>query len=288
MTIGYNNNTKEIKSMKKIGLDDLKQIELDMVKYLDKICKANSIHYYMVGGTLLGSVRHRGFIPWDDDIDVAMPRKDFIKLQKVFENDSSYYQLQFYNNIKNYGYSWPKMIDSRTTLIDRKLGTGYERSAVYLDIFLYDGMGNSKRKALLYYYFLKIFKKTVFLSKRNFKMENQFKTLFFMVPWIVCHLIGSDKLNVFFNSLAARRNFYDDKYVACVSGRYGRKELFCRGVFEKTIELPFEDTILPAPIKYEKYLKSLYGNFMELPPIDKQISNHTTEKWWNDEKEALD
>ncbi len=63
--------------MKKIELEELKQIELDMMQEIDNVCQSNGIHYYMVGGTLLGAVRHKGFIPWDDDIDIAMPRKDF-------------------------------------------------------------------------------------------------------------------------------------------------------------------------------------------------------------------
>lgn len=268
--------------MKKIELQEIKKIELDMIRYLDDICKKNDIHYYMVGGTLLGAVRHKGFIPWDDDIDIAMPRQDFKKLKEVFNNNQSYYKLQFYDNTEEYGYPSPKLVDTRTTLIDYKLGNGKEESSIFIDIFLYDGMGRTFLDAKMRYYFLKIFKRAVFLSRRNFKMETFFKTIIFALPWLICNIVGVDKLNQIYNFLAARKDFYTEQIVACAAGRYGKSELFYRDVFEKTIDLQFEDIYLPAPIKYREYLTNLYGDYMKLPPEDKRISNHTSEAWWKE------
>lgn len=270
-----------------ITLEELKLIELDMVKYLDGVCRKHNIHYYMVGGTLLGAVRHKGFIPWDDDIDVAMPRMEFEKLQSVMSEEKGYYKIQFYNNTQGYGYPFPKMIDTRTTLIDYKAGTGKEKTSVYIDIFLYDGMGRTLMAAEARYWFLKALKRMVFLSKRNFKMESLGKTLLFSVPWGVCHLIGVDRLNKLYNYFAGRKAFHKTEIVACAAGRYGRGELFPREVFEKTIDLSFEDTVLPAPIEYKKYLRSIYGDFMTLPPVEKRVSNHMSEEWWND-RERVD
>lgn len=268
--------------MKRIELEELKQIELDMVKYLDGICKANSIHYYMVGGTLLGAVRHKGFIPWDDDVDVAMPRRDFEKLQKIMEQEQGCYQLQFFNNVKNYGYASPKLVDTRTTLIDYKLGNGMERSSVFIDIFLYDGMGERPRTAMTWYLLLKTFKKMVFLSRRNFKMESTLKTVLFALPWCLCRCVGTDRLNRIYNGLAGKKDFYDSQIVACAAGRYGKGELHPRAVFETTVELPFEDMVLPAPAGYRDYLTGLYHDYMQMPPVEKRVSNHTSEEWWND------
>ena len=270
-----------------ITLEELKLIELDMVKYLDGMCRKHNIHYYMVGGTLLGAVRHKGFIPWDDDIDVAMPRMEFEKLQSVMSEEKGFYKIQFYNNTQGYGYPFPKMIDTRTTLIDYKAGTGKEKTSVYIDIFLYDGMGKTLMAAEARYWFLKALKRMVFLSKRNFKMESLGKTLLFSVPWGVCHLIGVEKKKKIYNYFAGRKAFHKTEIVACAAGRYGRGELFPREVFEKTIDLPFEDTVLPAPIEYKKYLRSIYGDFMTLPPVEKRVSNHTSEEWWND-RERVD
>lgn len=268
--------------MKKVELEELKQIELDMMQEIDVVCRNNGINYYIVGGTLLGAVRHQGFIPWDDDIDIAMPRKDFNRFCAAMQEKKTNYEVQFYNNVDDYGYASPKIVDKRTILIDYKLGMGKEESSVFVDIFLYDGMGKNMKEAYVRYFFLKIFKKMVFLSKRNFKMENIIKTVLFFFPCVLCKKIGVKRLNTFYNKLCAKHNFYNSKYVACVAGRYGKQEVFERKVFEKTLPMKFENLILQAPQGYKIYLSSIYGEYMKLPPKEKQVSNHTSEEWWRD------
>ena len=122
----------------------------------------------------------------------------------------------------------------------------------------------------------------VFLSKRNYKMENLLKSIVFFIPCALCKAIGVNKLNRFYNKLCSKHDFYDSKYVACVAGRYGKREVFRREVFEKTIPLPFETLILQAPQQYKTYLSSIYGEYMKLPPKEKRVSNHTSEEWWKD------
>lgn len=268
--------------MKKITLTELKNIELDMLKKIDQVCCENDIHYYIVGGTLLGAVRHKGFIPWDDDIDIAMPRKDFERFYEVMQKEKSNYEVQFYNNVKNYGYASPKVTDKRTLLIDYKLGTGREESSVFVDVFLYDGMGQNKKVAYLRYYYLKCLKKMVFLSRRNFKMENNLKTIVFFIPCLICKAIGVTKLNFLYNKLCSQKDFYKFQYVACVAGRYGKREVFERNVFEQTVFLPFENLMVRAPKGYKQYLSSIYGDYMKLPPKKNQVSNHSSEEWWKE------
>ena len=219
--------------MKKIELDELKIIEKDILKTIDFTCEKNNIQYYAVGGTLLGAVRHGGFIPWDDDIDIAMPRAEFEKLRKVFNNVN--YKIQFFDNVKDYGYPFPKIVDDRTILVDYKNGTGKEISGVFVDLFLYDGMGNSKFEAYVRFYFLRCLKRMVFLSRRNLKMESLVKTIVFFIPCIICKGIGVRKLNIFYNKMCSKKKFENSKYVACVAGRYGKKEIFAKDVFSKCL-----------------------------------------------------
>ena len=265
-----------------LSLQELKDIELDMIKYLHRVCTENGIRYFLVGGTLLGAVRHGGFIPWDDDIDIGMPRPDFEKFQRVMEKDPGPYKLQFYTNTPGYGYSFPKVIDSRTTLIDEKLGSGQEISGVFVDVFLFDGMGKTRKGAGIYYSLMKILKRMVFLSKRNFTMESTAKTILFALPWLLCRAIGADNLNRVLNTLAEKKGFQTNPYTACISGRYGSREIFPREVFDSTVELPFEDTSLCAPARYQEYLSQIYGDYMTPPPPEARESNHTVRAWWND------
>ena len=268
--------------MKKIELDELKQIERDMVQKIDEVCRKNGIHYYMVGGTLLGAIRHKGFIPWDDDIDIAMPRRDFEAFFHLMNEACTNYEVQFYDNVEDYGYASPKVVDKRTVLIDYKQGMGREESSVFVDVFLYDGMGNNRLEAYLRYTFLKCFKKMVFLSKRNFKMESILKSAVFFVPCAICKAIGVTRLNRLYNILCSKHDFYNSRYVACVAGRYGKREVFLRDVFQETVPLQFENLTLQAPKAYQTYLSSIYGDYMTMPPKEKQVSNHTSEEWWKD------
>lgn len=268
--------------MRKIDLEELKQIELDMMKYLDKVCRDNHIKYFMVGGTLLGAVRHKGFIPWDDDIDIGMPREDFNKLKAILERENHFYKIAFFDTQKDYGYASPKMVDARTTLIDYKNGSGREESSVFIDIFLFDGMADTKIGAFARYYFLRIFKKAIFLSKRNFIMESVPKTILFAIPWALCKMIGSYRISKIYHALSGKNSIEKKNYAATASGVYGSKEVFFSEVFNSTVELPFEDCTLMAPGGYDCYLSSLYGDYMKLPPEEKRVSNHMSEEWWNE------
>ena len=266
--------------MKKIDLEELKTIELDMLKYLDKLCVENDIPYFICGGTLIGALRHGGFIPWDDDIDVAIPRNYYAKLKATIENEPSCYKLAFFDNSDSYGYSMPKLFDTRTKLVDYKLGSGKEEISVFIDVFLFDGLNDSKLKANIRFCVLRCIKRMVFLSRRSFKMESLLKTIFFAIPCLICKIIGTKKLNYILNNLAARIDFYSTDFVGNISGRYGMREIIPREYIEDVIRVEFENTFVNAPIGYDKWLKAIYGNYLELPPIDKRVSNHTSDEWW--------
>ncbi|MCM1101486.1 MAG: LicD family protein [Acetatifactor muris] len=212
-----------------------------------------------------------------------MPRKDFLKLRDVLKDREGYYKISFFDNDRTYGYSFPKMLDTRTTLIDYKLGNGREISSVYLDVFPLDGMGNSLITAKAWYWTLKIFTRAVFLSKRNFRMETLPKTIIFAIPWLIAKMIGTYNLNKLFNFLAAIKDFDKSRYIANAAGRYGKREIFRQSIFETIVEMPFEDTTLWAPVRYEDYLSGLYGDYMKMPPIEERESNHTLDAWWNEE-----
>lgn len=268
-----------------LDMQQRKQLALDMAKHLHKVCAEHGLRYFMDYGTLLGAVRHNGFIPWDDDLDVAMPREDFFKLQDLINKDNTPYQVEFYNNKAQYGYATPKMVDTRTTLIDEKMGYGREVTGVFLDIFIYDGVGNQMRPALAYCACLKILKRMVFLSRRNFVMESIPKTVLFAIPWVICRLIGVDAINRLLNRLCAKRSFDEDALVACVAGDHLRRNIFPRQMIEGQVLLPFEDTQLCAPEAYDQYLTQLYGDYMTLPPEDQRIPPHLGQAFWNGEEE---
>ena len=119
--------------MKEITQTEQKEILLDMLKYVDEICKKNNIKYFLYGGTLIGAIRHKGFIPWDDDLDICVPYKDYRKLITLLKQDNKYNVHNPYDN-EDYYYFFTKLTDKRTILIE----DNYNRikdMGVFLDIF---------------------------------------------------------------------------------------------------------------------------------------------------------
>ena len=123
--------------MKEIGIEELKRIQIGILKHLDAFCNENNLKYFMCGGTLLGAVRHKGFIPWDDDIDIMMKREDYDKLIELYpKNDNSNFKLFSYELDKSFPYPFAKMDDFRT-IFEEEINDSY-KIGVNIDIFPID------------------------------------------------------------------------------------------------------------------------------------------------------
>ena len=135
--------------MRELKDDEFKKIELGALEKLDSICTKNGFCYYLAFGTLLGAIRHQGFIPWDDDVDVWMPRKDydqFVKYCKRHQESISPYRINHFSNNKNYCMSMARFYDSRTLVVEEHVRPC--NLGVFIDVYPLDGCGNSKKEAL--------------------------------------------------------------------------------------------------------------------------------------------
>ena len=129
--------------MDKLTTAEVKKIELDMLAYIHKVCVENNIRYWVCGGTLIGAIRHNGFIPWDDDIDIDMPRPDFERFKKIA--DSSRYMLLTAENEKYY-YASAKLVDNNTVLNENNFEGNIDGLGVFVDIFPLDGLPSDAKK----------------------------------------------------------------------------------------------------------------------------------------------
>lgn len=128
--------------MDEFTIQDVQKLEFDILKYIKKVCDENKINYYLAYGTLIGAVRHHGFIPWDDDIDIMMPREDFIKFVESTNKDKhDYFKVVCRENNTNFTAPLPKVIDSRTKLTQHYGFIEKVDLGVYVDIFILDGAG---------------------------------------------------------------------------------------------------------------------------------------------------
>ncbi len=118
--------------MKQLTIEDAKQIELEILDYIDTLCKKHNINYIINYGTLIGAVRHQGFIPWDDDIDLSMPREDYQRFINIFQKEKSKYKLLSLETDKNYFNNFIKITDSTTKIIDTRNTKTYESGVLLI------------------------------------------------------------------------------------------------------------------------------------------------------------
>lgn len=253
--------------MKRIkDLDEIKSIELDILKYIHNICEENHLIYFMAGGTLLGAVRHKGFIPWDDDIDLLMFREDYEKMIRIINEDNSIYHMESLESDKGYISTFAKVTDTRTKIIfAHKMNA--ETTGVFVDIFPMDGVGNNYKKGAGYVNFLSRCYHT-FTSYRM-SMKNTKFSRFFL-----------NKYARLLEFTAKRKACKSYRYIARVVNMRGECEIMKRKWFEKRIMLDFEGEKFYAPKGYDHYLRRLYGNYMQLPPSTQQRLVHSYSAYW--------
>lgn len=261
--------------MREIQFEEMKKIELNILIYFTEVCEENNLRYYLGGGTLLGAVRHKGFIPWDDDIDVMMPRPDFQKLLSLSINNENYNIIK--PGTAGYYYNFAKLVDTRTILEEKGIKR-IDGLGVYIDIFPLDGMPETPdaRK--------KRFKELNSIRKR---INNTclLRPKFHRNPFAylnACRIYNSNK-NIDLSSLqkkyldsALKNSFDDSEFVFAAGGAYGARDIFPEKWFEKEIELQFENLSVKAFNGYDLYLTQLYGDYMTLPPEDKRVTPHHT------------
>ncbi len=254
-------------------MNELQSKLVNMLNWYHSFCVNNGLRYYAVGGTMLGAVRHNGFIPWDDDIDVGMPREDYDKLIALCQNvNSSIYKLETPYSSKNYYYQYCKLYDTTTTLIEN---TRYKsKRGIYLDVFPLDGIGNTLEESIKNY--KQIAKKNNYIMTKICALSKHRK-LYKNLAIIISRCFPFPKLQTVLkktDDLCRTKRYDDYEFVANLYGNWYEKEIMKREWFGVPKLYKFEDIQIYGVQDYNSYLNALYGNYMQLPPIEKQKSHH--------------
>lgn len=248
---------------------------LDMFRYFHKFCEEHGLRYYGIGGTFLGVIRHGGFIPWDDDLDVGMPRPDYEKLRTLASEFPKEYALEMPDSPdKKFVYAFGKLYDTRTTSVE--LVRIHCVRGIYIDVFPLDGIGDDLETARKNY--RPLVKKMNFLATRTCVLRKGRK-FYKNAAIVACRLIPSflvseKKLCQEIDRMAARFDFDTSKYVGNLISTYTYKEIMPRELFGTPTLYKFEDTEMYGPEKADEYLTQIYGNWKQPPPPEKRIGGH--------------
>lgn len=256
--------------MRKLHSDEIKNMELNILLKFDIFCKQYGLRYYLAGGTLLGAVRHKGFIPWDDDIDICMPRHDYEKAVRLFGIRENRYRMRS-NRTEDFSAPFAKIVDLKTKIISKFSNSNIE-SNLWIDIFPVDGLPDDIENAK------KIYNKCYFyrgmLKLCDFKSIEKERYIRSIIKYMIrpiANLYGKNRFIKRIEEIALSYPYSDAKYVGAITwGLYGIGERMLKVEYEKSVMLDFEGFKFPAFSCWDSYLKGLYGDYMQLPPVEKR------------------
>ena len=267
----------------KLSLEEFKSVSLEILKGVHNYCKKNDIRYTLAAGTLIGAIRHKGFIPWDDDIDIYMPRPDYEKFLKSFNDE--------YENLKvvapeidaNYYVPYANVYDTRTLLVEDNISHRGIEIGVKIDIFPVDGVSddiddyNMQKKRIDWI--------NRIMSAKRYGLGYYFPrsilmTIGVMLTRVLYCLVPYKNLQNKLRKEAIQYDFDHSKYVAHLVYSSGFDTRHKKSVYDSFIEVPFENYNFMIASGYDEILTTIYGDYMQLPPIEKRVTHHRFNAWW--------
>lgn len=258
--------------MKKLSTEEVKKIQLEILDVVASFCEENGINYWLDGGTLLGAVRHKGYIPWDDDIDIGMLRPDYDRFRALFNQKNERYKFNCTENDMPFLYPFGKVMDMTTVLREPY---GYELH-INIDVFVYDNAPDNDA-----------------IAKRMFKKRDRLRDLLTLrikhdrpsgnllrrtAVYIARGLVTPIPKERIIWEIANSSKKYADSDTKRVGDFTSFTETMCnKRVFDSFIDVEFEGKTYKAPIGYDEWLTGFYGDYMELPPIEERVTHHIFE-----------
>ncbi len=278
--------------MREITLAEQKQMMLEMMKDFDAFCNAHGLRYFLTGGSMLGAVRHKGFIPWDDDIDVGLPRKDYEKLIRIYNEERTNPDYELISILQNEDLYIPfaKIIHNKTVMqeaVDSDIKIG-----VFLDVFPLDFVGDTPEEAR------DLFKKTIALRRKidvqKWKIIRERAWYRNVIIFIIKALSPKGRLKKLIWELDETCRKYEDKDYTkycgfIVAANRGEKEILESEWFREFITVPFEDLAFRIPKDHAKILSKFYGDTYMTPPKDAaQKTHHSYKVYYKESAEGQD
>ena len=267
------------------SLRQLQLVVLENMRLFSEICDKHQLRYYLVGGSMLGAIRHHGFIPWDDDMDVGMPRPDYEKLLLIASDElPEGYSFLNYKQNKQYKRYFSRVVNDKVKIINASNTNKIEENA-WLDIFPLDGMpdGILKRKihfwymtVIRFFYHASCFNELVNLYRPGRAWYLRAAIKFISITHIGCHM-DTKKLMSKLEKELMKYPYDNAKYMVSFFGAYMEKEIVDKTLLGKGRKYQFETLMLNGPEKYDEFLTHFYGDYMR-PPEDSEKDKHNIVK----------
>lgn len=262
-----------------LSKEELRQVQkksLDIAIYFRDFCRENNLKFFLCGGCCIGAVRHKGFIPWDDDVDVFMPRGDYEKLGKIWSEkaDTKRFSYCRENERQHYRNLFATINDNNTTFIKVNQADLDINHGIVLDILPLDGYPNSKIARACQIFWAIIY--SIFCAQISPTNHGKIANL---VGNLILKCVPSDKFRFkiwkFAEKKMTKYKIKDCDYITeLCSGPFYMKKKYPKSSFDEAIYVNFEGENMPIPVGYDEYLRIAFGDYMKLPPKEKQFPHH--------------
>lgn len=230
---------------------------LEIIEFIDNICKKNNIEYFLAYGTCIGAIRHKGFIPWDDDLDIVMTYRNYMKFREIMNKQTSKYIFQTPIDDNEYNMPFGKVRDCTTTYIQKGNEYSNMNQGLYVDIFPLVGYPTRKISRIMF---------KINRSLAMYPFVNMINNpLLKQVANIIYRILGKRRMFKIFNKKITKYSCEEAKELISVYAETIEKEINEKEIYGTPKMVKFESLNLPIPEKYDIYLTKIYGNYMEIP-----------------------
>ena len=261
--------SKKREGYRKLDETEIKELELGVMDYIHRLCQKENINYSLAYGTLLGAVRHKGYIPWDDDIDISLTREEYDKLyQAVLRDNDPIYKVASWENDSRYPYPFYRVYDARTVYENNYIENDIELG-ICVDVFPFDNYADVNKDMVKLDTYRRLSVYTLYgIHNKHAKLKNIVRYMLVLA----FRLTGVKMWNKKMNALSMQASENDSIDYLMENKKVSTK--FAKGLLDQVMDSPFEDRTYKIPTSYQTILTAIYGDdFMEIPPVEKRVKH---------------